>query len=686
MNMSGLDTPLPLGKALKEAKKIAKSGEANEAISAYKQILRRFPNNREAATALKRLNLLGKGANGDANVLKLATSLYNKGSFNEIQTREKELYAAAPKNSELMNIVGAAYAAQGRYEEAIVRYRRAIETDHRSPNAYSNMGNALRARWRTEEAIDAYFAALKLEPTMGAAQKALSEMISEEVMLKNIKMGAEELISKHIDSATGYLLSGLANYQTGDWFDSINMFEKAEKRNPTDRGLRLNLASAYRRAGEYKKATKIYEKALSEPKPDPSIYYNYGNLLRFMGRPNEAIENYKLGLERKPENKLAWNNLGLAYQESGNMDEARSCFERAIQIDFNYTDAHKNRFELGKVQAKDPFLKRLLDMYSSPESKLHGDISIHFGMAKALEDTGEIDRAFQFYKKGNKLRKLALGGYDPDLEKRKMEKIKAAFLQRKVAFLSDKDTEKERPFRPIFIVGMPRSGTTLVEQILASHSQVHGAGELEYFEYGMRPFASKVTVNSEKIESFSLEDMKSIRQFYLDHAFDLGVEKPVITDKMPANFRWIGFIKAAFPEARIIHLNRNPMAIGWSLYKRNFQSDGSKFAYGLKDLAHYIRLERDLVDFWNEVFPGLVFELNYERLTEDQEGETRRLLEYCGLDWEEQCLDFSANKRSVLTASNQQIRKGLYKGSSEAWRRFGQYLDPLRQGLGEPIN
>ena len=227
---------------------------------------------------------------------------------------------------------------------------------------------------------------------------------------------------------------------------------------------------------------------------------------------------------------------------------------------------------------------------------------------------------------------------------------------------------------PIFVLGMPRSGTTLVEQVLASHSRVFGAGELELLESAVAAHGS--TEIPPSIDSFT-----RIRDAYRQGLAKLGVAEAFVTDKMPLNFRWIGYICTALPEARIVHVQRDARATCWSCFKHYFSSRGNGFASDLRDVARYYRLYADLMAFWHDRFPGRIHDLSYEALTEHQEDQTRSLLAYLGLDWEDACLAFHLAERSVQTASATQVRQRLYQGSSEAWRRYEAHLGPMLEVL-----
>jgi hypothetical protein len=233
--------------------------------------------------------------------------------------------------------------------------------------------------------------------------------------------------------------------------------------------------------------------------------------------------------------------------------------------------------------------------------------------------------------------------------------------------------------RPVFILGMPRSGTSLVEQIIASHHAVHGAGELDTLNNLIIPIVKDHSTNDKN--GLSEKTFFSIRQQYLDLLDRFNVPENVITDKQPLNFRWIGFILTAFPEAKIVHLKRDAMAICWSNYKLYFSAGGLGYPYNMDDLAGFYALYTDLMDFWHQLYSDKIYDICYEDLTTNQEEETRKLLEYCELDWDENCLNFHTSKRVTKTASKLQVRQKMYQGSSEAWKKHEAYLQPLITAL-----
>jgi hypothetical protein len=293
-----------------------------------------------------------------------------------------------------------------------------------------------------------------------------------------------------------------------------------------------------------------------------------------------------------------------------------------------------------------------------------GNCELCFTLAKVYEDIRNFEKAFEYLKEGNRLRKELLN-YDIGQDERLFEHLYK--IQPKIDAFKINNQNEIGELIPIFILGMPRSGTTLVEQIVSSHSAVKGAGELAYAaQYGVEILERDLEINSAKIETFRTAYLKSV------HAISEG--KRYVTDKMPQNFKFIPLICAAFPEAKIIHVKRDPKAVIWSNYRHYFQTVGLGYAYDLDDCISYYNLYETMMTAWCSIYRDQIFNLDYEKLTVDQYSETKKLIDHLGITWEDDVMSPQENDRSVITASNLQVRKKIYAGSSKAWRKYEPYL------------
>ena len=319
-------------------------------------------------------------------------------------------------------------------------------------------------------------------------------------------------------------------------------------------------------------------------------------------------------------------------------------------------------------------------------------INLCFALAKVNENLDNQDELFKYLHEANRLRKQELN-YSFDKQQKFFAVIKEIFNKNPPNIEQSLSFEPST-FKPIFIVGMPRSGSTLVEQIMSSHHAVHGAGELSNLPTIIAPIVSdnltqgsdiaSTWIGGKKInfsDAYSIPETAflSIRKQYLDVLSNLNVPESVITDKFLMNFLYIGFILTAFPGAKIVHMKRDARATCWSIY--SIYLKGLNFGNNFDDLTGFYGLYTDLMDFWHQLFPGKIYDMCYEDLTTNQEEETRKLLQYCELDWDEKCLSFHKNKRTVETASAFQVRQKIYQGSSETWKKHEAYLKPLIKNL-----
>ena len=435
-------------------------------------------------------------------------------------------------------------------------------------------------------------------------------------------------------------------------------------------------ASCCREIGQLDDAVKDYERALAL-KPDyAEAQYNLGITHQELGQIDTAIKSYEQAITIKPDYFGAHNNLGNIFLELGQMDGAIKQYEKLLAINPNYAASYYHLSSIKQYTMSDTQITQMQSLLSTGKLTQPERIHLCFALAKVNEKLGNQDELFKFLHEGNRLRKEE-SNYSLDKPQNLFSIIKDLFSTLPTVIEQSLSFEPSA-IRPIFIVGMPRSGTTLVEQIISSHHAVHGAGELTTLPTLIAPIARDcLTQNTNLSDSNFL----SIRQQYLNTLSSFDVPENVITDKLPLNFQYIGFILSAFPEAKIVHLKRDAKATCWSIYKNNFHQKGIGYGNNMDDLAGFYGLYIELMDFWHQLFPGKIYDICYEDLTTNQEEETRKLLEYCDLDWDENCLNFHKNKRAVRTASSLQVRRKMYQGSSEAWKKHEAYLQPLIKAL-----
>lgn len=458
--------------------------------------------------------------------------------------------------------------------------------------------------------------------------------------------------------------------------DAIRSYREAISIKPNYPDAHNNLGNLFIDIGKFDDAIESLEWAVAFQHDFAEAYNNLGNALNAAGNEVEAIVNFKKAISHNPNYANALFNLALVYKDLGDKKGFNKYIKLALILRPNWGAAHFHLSQLNKFKKNDPRIPEMLTILRQKKLYLTDRINLNFALAKAYEDSKDFDNQFTYLNEANSLRKKELN-YTIDRDNKLFSRIKEAFNP--PPYILENSIIKKPSKVPIFIVGMPRSGTSLVHQILDTHHRVRGLGELNYLNKSVFP-AISINNNLDK-SGFSETDLRTVRDNYLNSISSLKCKEKYIVDKMPLNFRYAGFILSAMPEAKIIHTTRNPMATCWSIYKYFF--NGNAYSFDQSDLADYYHLYRDIMKLWDRLFPDKIHELNYENLTVNQKLETQKLLNYCDLDWDESCLSFHTNKTAIKTTSSIQVRKKMYQGSSEVWRQYEAYLQPLIKGLSE---
>ena len=539
----------------------------------------------------------------------------------------------------------------------------------------------------------------ELENAHGLYSKGLIQDAIKQIKILNKKYPNEPIL---------FNMMGACYKEIDQLEGAAKMFDIAISLKPTYAEAHFNLGVVLQNLDHKDESIESYKKAIAISPNYSDAYNNLGNLYISLGQYEDGIKSFQWAIAYKHDFAEAYNNLGNDYNDSGNEKDAIVSFEKAIQYNQNYEKAYFNLalvfkylgdeagflkniekaialkpdwghayYHLSRIKKfskNDPQVDEMKLFLKSDDLPILDRIGFNFALSKAFEDLHDNKEQFKFLNDANSLRKKEL--------EYTIEKDQDLFSRIKYVFQSNPNIVKPLAsdaikVRPIFILGMPRSGTSLVHQILDCHKNVHGVGELNNLNKIVMPLLKDFDASNNK--GFSENEMLSIRNDYINSLPMKGIQKNIIVDKMPINFRYIGFILSAIPEAKIIHMSRDPMATCWSVYKYEFR--GNAYSFDQKDIASYYILYRDLMDFWSKLFPEKIYDLCYEDLTINQEKETRNLLKYCDLKWDENCLDFHNNKSAVKTTSSMQVRKKMYQGSSETWKKYEAYLQPLIKGL-----
>ncbi len=522
--------------------------------------------------------------------------------------------------------------------------------------------------------------------------------------------GAETLYLSILEKYPNYFeatyLLGVIAYQVGQYNLAIARFEQTLTIKPSFADAHNNMADALKALGRLDEAIFHYKKTLSI-KPDfPQSHINLGNCFSLLARFDEAIYHFEQALSTKPDFVEAHYNLGNSLQERGQMEEALDHYEKALAIKPDLIAAHNNigallqdmgqkekaikhyeqalilkpdfawmYFNLTNIKPKQeqiPIIERLLTSSNiSDEDAMY----YHHALGNIFNDAKSYSKAFEHYRIGNNLKRKSIS-YDAkkhtDFVDRLIETYSENYFKGKIVCNSDSEL-------PVFILGMPRSGTTLVEQIVSSHPQVYGADELTTLARIESAIDKQYETSMTYPECMSLNDESNTQIYsteYLQELRAYSQDATRITDKAPYNFLRIGLIKTLFPKARIIHCQRNALDTCTSIFLNYFAS-GNEFSYDLTEIGQYYLDYERLMAHWHTLFPSDIFDVKYEALISNQEEMSHQLIDYLGLEWDEHCLAFYNNKRAVRTASNLQVRQPIYNKSINRWKRYEEHLQPL---------
>ena len=684
-----------------KASSLLRKGNILDAENIYRNILKRFPSNNRARLALIKISKAKSDPELDQNLLNRSinelSELYRKGNIKNALNKAKDLGQNFPTSYKVQNFLGIIAAQSGDLALSESAFRNTIALRKDSADGHNNLGNILKAQGKLHAAIEHFNSALSINPLFSQAHNNLANVL----MLQSKISDAEKHYKKAIEINPNYSEAlnnlGYAVQRLGKVREAEKYYKKAIAINPNYAEAYNNLGTALRELGELKLAIFNFEKALSlnsnyykalinlakasdeslesskalvilkdAMKLDQKRYEAYetmGLILQKLDKPKEALEFFKTARELKVDEIGNLMNMSICCQNLGQNEEALKYLKEMIKEKPDCVEAYRLMSMLKNYLPEDQDISRMQSLYNTHlNEKEH--IQICFALAKVFKDLGQIKKSFDFLKEGNACQKRLLN-YEISQDQKLFSRIKqsARHIQERALKLSKKTSF---PI-PIFILGMPRSGTSLIEQIISSHTQVMGAGEL----WDINFHGASLLIGDKKCSKKAIEKFRDI---YLNKISEVSEGAPYVTDKMPQNFLYIGLICSAFPEAKIVHTRRRPAATCWSNFKE-YLPNGVNYSFNLDDIIHYHSLYEDLMMFWNQYYKERIYHLDYELLTHNQNSETRDLISYLGLNWEDRCLYPERNNRSVRTASKKQVRTKVYRGSSNDWKKYKPFLE-----------
>jgi tetratricopeptide (TPR) repeat protein len=672
----------------------------------------------------------------------LGNALRDLGRLDDALASYRQALDLKPDFAEAHSNFANALCDLGQFQEAAASYRRALEIKPDYPEAHNNLGNALRGLGLNDEAAASCRRALELKPDFAAAHNTLGNVLRALGRLDEAVESYRRALKVRPDDADTHNNLGNALLNAGLFDAALASYAQAILLKPDLAEAHLNLGNALRGRGQFEDAVASYRRAL-DIKPDfAGAHSNLGDALRDLGRLEESAASCRRALDIKPDEAGAHNSLGNALLDLGRLDDAQACYRRALALRPGLAEAHLNlaivlrlqgrtadaqaccgralgikadfaaamtllaelHADHGRFSQAQAVFERALSIEPElPEAwagiaqlrKMTGgdagwlaeaeriaerplpprrEVYLRYALAKCFDDIEDFPQAFSNVRRANELTQLYSTRYD------RLELSHAVDLITRTwgaECFGESRIGANASSRPVFIVGMPRSGTSLAEQILASHPDVFGAGELAFW------VSASAALGSHPPGAGMNGVLRKLADDYLSLLENLSADALRVIDKMPANFLSLGLIHAALPNARIIHMRRNPIDTCLSIYFQHFKT-GHAYANDLSDLEHYYREYLRVMEHWGRMLPAeAILHVPYEALVDDQEAWSRRMLQFIGLEWDPKCLDFHLTDRTVMTASKWQVRQKMSKSSVERWRNYEKFLGPLL-GLSEP--
>lgn len=610
--------------ALEAGYQAQQDGELAKAEKHYRGVLKRDPEN---VHALNLLGMLCVNANRATEAVRFISRAL------AVDGNDPDAHAN----------IALAYKDAGQPRQAVRHFRESVRLNPRNPVAYNNLGNVLRLIDKPGEAASSYERALKLQPGFAECWSNLAAAMNESDRQEAGLRAADKALQLDPGLAQawnnkGDILLGQAKY--GEALD------------------------------HYRKATELSPKYAA-------AMINMARVQRDMEAPDDALETLAKVLDIEPRNPEAHHVLGVLHEQMGDRKSAAEHFQAAIDTAPEMAIAHYQLAQINGRQGTDAELDAMRSLWQVEDLSRNNRMYLAFGLARALEQRGDYDEAYSYVARGNAV-KAEIRPYD-DAET--AEYVNALFSRAAAAAARIGSGEGNQDDRPVFVVGMPRSGTSLTEQILASHSAVAGAGELSY-AYDTAHRVREMTGRKfpDNLDLLTAAQFRELGEYYLARHTRDNLAARYVVDKTPLNFQYIGLLGIALPRARFIYCHRDPVANCWAIHRIPFD-EKQTYAHSQSALGRYYRRHRDLVKGWKSLFPGRILDIRYEDTVADVEGQSRRILDFLGLPFESEVLAFHRTRRLVKTPSASQVREPIYTDAVAAWKKYEQHLAPLIEAL-----
>ena len=640
-----------LGIVLKE------QGKLDEAVACYRRALALKPDYVDAHS-------------------NLGNALNNQGKLDEAVACHRRALQLKPDSAEAHNNLGAAFKEQGKLDEAVVCYRRALELKLDSAEAHYNLGIALKEQGKLDEAVACYRRALELKPDYVEAHSNLGNALKDQGKLDEAVACHRRALQLKPDSAETHNNLGAAFNEQVKLDEAVACYRRALQLKPDYVEAHSNLGNTLKDQGKLDEAVACYRRALQLKPNFAEVHSNLGNALKDQGKLDEALSCCRRALELKPDCAGAHNTLGSVLEQMGDLQGAEDSFRAALRHNSRLAFAHYNLAALlGSTIPENDLAaqRRLLEEMELPDAQR---LLLHFGVAQSLNARGEYAESAEHLARGNSLQLAYWRKRGQEYAPKEHELL----VTRMIAVCTPDFFEQVRGFGleselPVFVVGLPRSGTTLIEQILASHSQVFGAGEITLAEGTLAALGGQGVDFIEGLRQLDRETAHRLASRHLERLRALNPTALRIVDKMPENYLFVGLLASLFPRAKFIHCRRDLRDVAVSCWMTHFQD--IRWANDEQHIVSRFQAYQRMMDHWRKALPVPLLEVNYEETVADLEGVARKLVAWCGLAWEPKCLEFHQTKRPVRTASAVQVRQPVFRTSVGRWKHYEHALATL---------
>jgi len=688
---------LPIEKALEHAHTLYINGRLEQAAKVCSEIIAQRPRMPAAHNLMGAiLNAQGESAAAAKSLQRAINLDENNAQFyanlGEIQRRRGKLPEALvalrratsldPESAQAWNNLGIVHYDRHKFEEAVECYERAISITDKYPEAHNNLGNAWRALGKSEEALEQYQQALLLQENYAEAYNNMASVLralDQPLEAEHAYRRAISLKPRYLE-AYDNLAALLVHVGRDD--EALRTLGTALEINARHIPTLLQTARLQLNKTNYTQAEQACRLALKEDPNCAEAHSLLGEVLHETDNFAESLASYETALTLKPQLIETHNLYGVCLKSVGRMEEAREEFLKTIELNPWAYGCYANLADLQKFTPDNPHfqaMEKIMNEAADPMTEPY--LALHFGIGKAYEDIGEYDKAFKHFEAGTSMKRAAIK-YDEDETFAFFDAIRDSFGPE---FFANPRFEGNPSPLPVFIIGMPRSGSTLVEQIVSSHPQTCGAGEIKEFSRRLTALRARFP-SLPKYPQIALkmnkEQYKIVADAYLAKLQSCSPTAERVTDKLLTNYYFVGMLHVMFPNAKFIHTKRNPVDTCLSTFTKLFKDDMPQ-SYDFAELGRYYKKYEELMAHWEKVLPqGVMKTAVYEDVVNDLESSARALVDFIGLPWDPACLSFHESARPVKTASVTQVRQQVYKTSVEKWRHYGDRLQPLLDALG----